>query len=249
MNPAGSDVVNGNEEIKWEMSENDDDHLHHHLDGSSSDGPMIRVKVSSVSSHFDIKVPSQSTFGYLKKVLALQSGLEPQEQRLFFRGREKGDADVLHTAGVKDLSKLLLMEHSVSKERKMEELRKKNEILKACEAVGEVRAEVDKLSAKVSAIQASVDGGIKVNEKDFIVSTELLMVQLLKLDSIEAKGEAKIQRKNEVSRVQSYVDTLDELKARNSNLFGNYSNAVVVTTQWETFDSGAGSLATPPPMP
>lgn len=45
----------------------------------------------------------------------------------------------------------------------------------------------------------AVDGGTKVAEKEFLVSTELLMKQLLKLDSIEAEGEAKLQRKAEVS--------------------------------------------------
>lgn len=38
----------------------------------------------------------------------------------------------------------------------------------------------------------------KVAEKEFVVSTELLMRQLLKLDGIEAEGEAKMQRKAEV---------------------------------------------------
>lgn len=40
--------------------------------------------------------------------------------------------------------------------------------------------------------------GIKIEEKEFIVLTELLMMQLLKLDSIEADGEARIQRRSEV---------------------------------------------------
>lgn len=42
-------------------------------------------------------------------------------------------------------------------------------------------------------------GGTKVADKEFVVLTELLMVQLLKLDSIEAEGEAKVQRRIEVS--------------------------------------------------
>lgn len=42
-------------------------------------------------------------------------------------------------------------------------------------------------------------GGTKVPEKEFDISAELLMRQLLKLDGIEAEGEAKIQRKAEVS--------------------------------------------------
>lgn len=49
----------------------------------------------------------------------------------------------------------------------------------------------------------------------------------------------------QVRRVQGYVDTLDALKARNSNPLDNCSNAVSVSTNWETFDSGVGSL-TPP---
>ena len=52
----------------------------------------------------------------------------------------------------------------------------------------------------------------------------------------------------QVRRVQKLVDLLDTLKARNSNPF-NASNSVSVTTQWETFDSGMGSLNAPPPMP
>lgn len=36
-------------------------------------------------------------------------------------------------------------------------------------------------------------------DKEFVVLIELLMVQLLKLDTIEADGEAKVQRRIEVS--------------------------------------------------
>lgn len=52
-------------------------------------------------------------------------------------------------------------------------------------------------------MEVAVDGGTKVAEKEFLISTELLMKQLLKLDSIEAEGEAKLQRKAEVSLVAS----------------------------------------------
>lgn len=52
---------------------------------------------------------------------------------------------------------------------------------------------------KVIALEAIVRGGTKVSEKKFLVLTELLMVQLLQLDTIEANGEAKVQRKVEVS--------------------------------------------------
>lgn len=49
------------------------------------------------------------------------------------------------------------------------------------------------------ALQAVVDSGTKVDDKDIIYLTEMLMRQLLKLDGIEAEGEGKVQRKMEVS--------------------------------------------------
>lgn len=244
MNPVVEQNAEDNQ-MEWEMRPGGM-LVQRRENGTDDDGgPVFKIKVSYGSSLHDFTVPCQTTFGELKKLLAPKTGLEPEDQRLYFRGREKDDTETLHTAGLKDLSKLLLMERPASKERKMEEARKKDEISKACEAIAEVRAEVDKLSRKVASLQASVDGGTKVDEKEFIISTELLMVQLLKLDSIEAEGEAKTLRKNEVRRVQGYVDALDALKAKNATPTGPFSNSVSVSTNWETFDSGVGSL-TPP---
>lgn len=217
-------------------------------DASSGTGPMIKIKVSHGSYHHDIIVPAQSTFGDLKRALAHETGLEPRDQRLLFRGKEKEDEECLHMVGVKDMSKVILLEDPASKERKLEEMKRNQGILKAYEAVAQVRAEVDKLSEKVVALEAAVCAGTKVADKEFVVLTELLMVQLLKLDSVAADGEAKVQRRIEVRRVQSLVDTLDNLKARNSNPFRNSSNAVSVTAKWETFDSGVGSLCAPIPL-
>ncbi|KAG5042313.1 hypothetical protein AAZX31_03G045700 [Glycine max] len=216
---------------------------------AESDGggprPTIKINVTHGSSHHDLHLPAQSTFGDVKKLLVNKTGLEPAEQRLFFRGIEKGDNQRLQAEGVKDKSKLFLLEGIGSKERKLEETRKENEMSKAFEAIASVRAEVDKLSNRVTSIEVSINGGNKASEKEFLVLTELLMSQLLKLDGIEAEGEAKLQRKAEVNRVQNLVDKLDSLKARNANPFSNSSNDVKVTTQWETFDSGMESSDAP----
>lgn len=48
-------------------------------------------------------------------------------------------------------------------------------------------------------MEAAVHSSTKADAKDFAVLTELLMMQLLKLDGIEAEGEAKMQRKSEVN--------------------------------------------------
>ncbi|XP_015897619.3 BAG family molecular chaperone regulator 4 isoform X2 [Ziziphus jujuba] len=244
-NPKGS-VPLQNNEIEWELRpggmlvqrrEDEDDGE----TGASSLGPMIKITVSNGKHQHEVFVPAQSTFGDIKKFISQKTGLEANEQRLLFRGKEKEDDEHLHMAGVKDNSKILLMEDPATRLRKVEEVKKSNEISKASEAIAGIRSEV-------SALEVSVRGGTKVPEKEFDISTELLMRQLLKLDGVEAEGEAKLQRKAEVRRVQNFVEALDTLKARNSNPFNNNSNAVSVTTKWETFDSGVGSLNAPPPI-
>jgi hypothetical protein len=47
-------------------------------------------------------------------------------------------------------------------------------------------------------LEKNVLGGRKVDDKEFVVLTELLMMQLLKRDGIEAEGQARAQRKAEV---------------------------------------------------
>ncbi|XP_011623045.1 BAG family molecular chaperone regulator 4 isoform X2 [Amborella trichopoda] len=224
-----------NEEIEWEMRPGGM-LVQKRDDGVSSSGPMIKIKLSHGSYQHDISVPAHSTFGDLKKVVAQETGLEPKEQRLLFRGKEKDDDEHLHMVGVKDMSKVILLEDPASKERKLEEMKTDQRIADAWKAVARVRAEVDKLSEKVSALEEKVQRGTKVAENEFVVLTEMLMIQLLKLDSIEAEGDAKVQRRIEVRRVQNCVETVDVLKVRNSNPFS--SKRVAVTTQWETFETG-----------
>ncbi|KAF7120149.1 hypothetical protein RHSIM_Rhsim13G0066900 [Rhododendron simsii] len=244
---VGVGYKNNNEEVRidWEMRPGGMLVQKRGL-GSSGDS-MIKIKVSHGSSHHEINVPSQSTFGDLKRVLAHETGLKPKEQRLLFRGKEKDDEECLHIVGVTDMSKVILVEDPASKERKVEEMKRNQYILQAYEAVAKVRVDVDKLSDKVIALAKTVEIGSKVEDKEFVVLTELLMVQLLKLDAIQADGEAKVQRRIEVRRVQSFVDALDNLKARNANPFANGSSAMSVTTKWEKFDSEVGSLTAPNP--
>ncbi|CAA7389397.1 unnamed protein product [Spirodela intermedia] len=244
--PGVPETASG-EEIDWELRPGGM-LVQKREDEIESAGPMIKIMLSHGSYQREVNVPAHSTFGELKRALAKETGLEPHEQRLLFRGKEKDDDAHLHMAGVKNQSKVVLMEDPASKERKLAEVKQHQGISKACEDVCSVRAEVDKLAEKVSGLASTVHGGTKVAEKEFVILPELLMRQLLKLDSIEAEGEAKVQRRSEVRRVQSLVDTLDALKVRNASPFrSSSSKAVSVATQWETFDSGFGSLTAPPP--
>nr|CAD1844210.1 unnamed protein product [Ananas comosus var. bracteatus] len=133
-----------------------------------------------------------------RRVLSQETRLEPQEQRILFRGKEKDNDECLHIAGVKDMEKVVLLEDLASKERKLEQIKSEQGITKACEAIAVVRAEVSKLAEKVAALESAIHEGKKVADKEFCCLTELLMVQLLKLHSIEAEGEAKVQRRIEI---------------------------------------------------
>ncbi|XP_047179138.1 BAG family molecular chaperone regulator 4-like [Vigna umbellata] len=206
---------------------------------------MMTITVTHSSSHHDLFLPMNSTFWDVKKLLANKTGLQPEEQQLFFRGEEKYNEETLYVEGVLDKSKLLLLDNTASEEWKIEEIRKHNDMLKAIEAVAEVRAEVDELAERVFVLKVATDGGTRVSDKEFSTCTELLMRQLLKLDGIQAEGEAKLQRKAEVRRVQNFVDTLDALKERNSKPVPTTVKTVSVGTQWEHFDSGMGSLNAP----
>lgn len=109
--------------------------------------------------------------GELKKEIAQKTGLEPDRQKVLFRGKEKEDKEHLNVAGVKDKSKVLLLENPARKEKKVEEMssskekaeestsseeneveemRESEEMSKAFAAVAGVRKEVDKLSERVS---------------------------------------------------------------------------------------------------
>ena len=89
--------------------------------------------------------------GQLKRVLVPATGLEPERQRLVFRGKEKRDDELLHASGVKDGAKVLLLEKHVpaNVEQKAEPVMMDESMMRACEAVVRVRSEVDNLSAKV----------------------------------------------------------------------------------------------------
>lgn len=223
----------------------------------SSGQSMIKINVSYGPLQHDVFVPANSTFGELKKEIAQKTGLRPEEQKVLFGGMENDDSEHLHTAGVNDNGKILVLEDpsrqeknvledSLSEEQQFEEMKDSEEMLKALQAIDRVREEIDKLSDRVAAIEVAVNNGTEIANEEFDMSAELLMRQLLKLDDIEAGGEARMQRKAEVRRVQNFHETLDILKARNSNPVKNSDKAVSVTTEWQTFDSGVGSL-TPPP--
>ncbi|XP_006647458.1 BAG family molecular chaperone regulator 1-like [Oryza brachyantha] len=80
---------------------------------------VVLVRVSTGFSWHDVSIGATSTFGELKVRLSMVTGLEPREQRLLFRGKEREDGDHLHMVGVRDKDKVLLLEDPALKDMKV----------------------------------------------------------------------------------------------------------------------------------
>ncbi|KAJ6869706.1 BAG family molecular chaperone regulator 1-like [Populus alba x Populus x berolinensis] len=185
-------------------------------DRTSIPPPTIRVKVKYGSTHHEINISSQATFGELKKMLSGPTGLHHQDQKLIYKDKERDSKAFLDISGVKDKSKMVLVEDPISQEKRFLEMRKNAKMEKASKSISEISFEVDRLAGQVSALESVITKGGKVAEKTVLNLIELLMNQLLKLDGIMVDGDVKLQRKMQVKRVQRCVETLDMLKIKNS---------------------------------
>ncbi|RDX70169.1 BAG family molecular chaperone regulator 1 [Mucuna pruriens] len=183
--------------------------------------PTIRVRVKYASIYHEVNISSQATFGELKKMLSGLTGLHHQDQKLFYKDKERDSKAFLDIVGVKDKSKIVLVEDPISQEKRLLEIRKNAKMEKAAKSISEISFEVDRLAGRVSAFESIISKGGKVAETDVLSLIELLMNQLLKLDGIMADGDVKLQRKMQVKRVQKYVETLDVLKVKNSMASSN----------------------------
>ncbi|XP_060203541.1 BAG family molecular chaperone regulator 1 [Lycium barbarum] len=178
--------------------------------------PPIRVRVKYGSIYHEINISPQATFGELKKMLTGPTGLHHQDQKLLYKDKDRDNNAFLDISGVKDKSKIVVVEDPLSQEKRYLEMRKNAKMEKAAKAISDISFEVDRLAGQVSAFESIISKGAKVAEKDLVNVIELLMNQLLKLDGIVAEGDVKLQRKMQVKRVQKYVETLDVLKIKNS---------------------------------
>ncbi|KAM4112340.1 hypothetical protein ACJW30_05G133000 [Castanea mollissima] len=193
--------------------------------------PNLRLRVAYGALRYEISVNSSATFGEVKKVLTAETGLQPDEQRVMFRGKERENGHYLDMCGVKDRSKLILIQDPSSIERRFIEMRRNAKIQNAYRAISDVSMEVDKLVDQVSAIEKSISNRVKVPEVQITTLIEMLMRQAIKLDNISAEGDASAQKNLQGKRVQKCVESLDVLKISNAKV-----KPVIVTTKWETFD-------------
>ncbi|XP_021754149.1 BAG family molecular chaperone regulator 1-like [Chenopodium quinoa] len=217
--------------------------------------PTIKVLVKYGSYYHEIHINSHATFGELKKMLAEVTGLQPQDQKLIFKDKERESKSFLDVSGVKDGSKIVLVQDIISQEKRFLESRRNSNMERAMKSVVEVAIEVDQLISQVKAKESVICKGGRVAEKELLTLIELLMSQMIKLDGIVADGEVKLKRKTQVVRIQKYIEILDRLKAQNAmatTRYGgsqvglvvsqqqqreqrNFSNGLMLTSKWEKY--------------
>ncbi|KAE9611293.1 hypothetical protein Lal_00011925 [Lupinus albus] len=198
-----------------------------HSDLNPLHTPTVRVRVKYGSIYHQVNISAQATFGELKKMLTGPTGLHHQDQKLYYKDKERDSKVFLDMVGIKDKSKIVLMEDPISKEKRYLEMKKNAKMEKAAKTISEISLEVDRLAGRVCALESIISKGGKVEETNVFGLIELLMNQLLKLDGIMVdEGDVKLQRKMQVKRVQKYVETLDILKIKNCMTKNN--NGVVV---------------------
>ncbi|KAH9624518.1 hypothetical protein KSS87_019492 [Heliosperma pusillum] len=191
--------------------------------------PSVRVRVKYGSFYHDILINSQATFGELKKKLTGPTGLHHEDQKVYYKDKERSSKEFLDIVGVKDKSKLVVVEDPVSQEKRYLEMKRNAKMEKAAKSISQISLEVDKLAAQLFAqsrenleklevadLESVILKGGRVAETEVVSVIELLMNELIKLDGIVADGDVKLQRKMQVVRVQKYVETLDILKAKNA---------------------------------
>ncbi|KAL9240422.1 hypothetical protein vseg_014645 [Gypsophila vaccaria] len=178
--------------------------------------PTIRVRVKHGSIYHDVHINSQATFGELKKKLSGATGLHHEDQKVYYKDKERNSKEFLDVVGVKDKSKLVVVEDPISQEKRYLEMQRTAKIEKASKSISQISLQVDKLASQVADMESVILKGGRVAEMEVVSLIELLMNELIKLDAIVVDGDVKLQRKMQVRRVQKYVETLDVLKVKNA---------------------------------
>ncbi|XP_020243729.1 BAG family molecular chaperone regulator 1-like [Asparagus officinalis] len=93
-------------------------------ESASKPAPAIRVLVKYGSAYHEICVNSQATFGELKKLLSGPTGLHPLDQKILYKDKERESTAYLDTAGVKDKSKLVVLEDLKAQAKRCLEMRR-----------------------------------------------------------------------------------------------------------------------------
>ncbi|CAO2038925.1 unnamed protein product [Urochloa humidicola] len=102
----------------------------------------IRVKVKHAGVTHEIYISSEASFGELTKLVAAKTELHLDDQKVLYKDKERDSKTFLDMAGVKDRSKLVVVEDPEAKARRLIEQRRNGHLEKAARAVATVTSGV-----------------------------------------------------------------------------------------------------------
>ena len=82
-------------------------------------------------------------------MLSAPTGLHHQDQKLIYKAKERDSKAFLDISGVKDRSKMVLVEDPISQEKRFLEMRKNAKMEKASKSISEISLDVDRLAGQV----------------------------------------------------------------------------------------------------
>lgn len=91
-----------------------------------------------------------SNAGELKKLLSTRIGLHHEDMKMMFKKKEKSSSAFLDISGVKDRSKLVVVENPAGQAKRVLEMRRTAKIEKASKSVSQISLQVDRLGGQVS---------------------------------------------------------------------------------------------------
>ncbi|XP_022139854.1 BAG family molecular chaperone regulator 3-like [Momordica charantia] len=232
-NVVGASPTSSSSSTKWEIRPGGM-LVQKRTEKSESSATILRLRIAFGAVRLEIQISSQATFGEVKRAVAAETGLKATEQKVLYRGKERENGEYLEACGVKDRSKMVVVEDPASIERRYIETTRNAKINTAHRAISHVSMDLDKLADQVSTIEESISSGVKVPEIQISTLIEMLMMQAIKLDNIVAEGDASTQKLLQGKRVQKCVEMLDVLKVTNARV--KVVKPVIVTTKWETFE-------------
>ena len=82
------------------------------------------------------------------------TGLHHEDQKLFYKDKERDSKAFLDMVGVKAKSKIVLVEDPISQEKRLLETRKNAKMEKAAKSISEISLELDRLAGRVCILVA-----------------------------------------------------------------------------------------------
>lgn len=85
-------------------------------------------------------------------MLSGPTGLHHEDQKMLFKDKERDSKTFLDVVGVKDRSKIVLVQDPISQEKRYLEMRKNAKMEKAAKLISKISLEVDRLAGQVTSI-------------------------------------------------------------------------------------------------